>query len=200
MDFFYDCEFHDDGRTIEPISIGIVAGDGAELYREFADTFYNHDQLDRIRRHPWLMANVVPHLSDRARSIVHGTANIEDVVAPAAHPILMNNWAAADDIRTFIQGYGESRATHRLWAWYGAYDYVMLAQLFGPMIRLPECVPMFTYDLNAFVDQRERVTGRSVLLPKQAGNLHNALADARWVRDAKLSLDRDGTAPAPQAA
>ena len=32
MRFFYDCEFIEDGTTIELVSLGMVAEDGRELY------------------------------------------------------------------------------------------------------------------------------------------------------------------------
>ena len=55
MRYFYDTEFLEDGRTIDLISIGIVAEDGRELYLVNANAPWS-----RIRRHDWLMDNVVP--------------------------------------------------------------------------------------------------------------------------------------------
>jgi hypothetical protein len=53
----YDTEFLEDGETIELISIGMVAEDGYEYYA------VNRDMPERrIRRHPWLMENVVPNV------------------------------------------------------------------------------------------------------------------------------------------
>lgn len=57
MKYFIDWEFHDDGSTIEPISVGIVAEDGRELYIELL-----YDEA-RVHADPWLLANVVPHLA-----------------------------------------------------------------------------------------------------------------------------------------
>ena len=34
MNFFFDTEFYENGKTIELISIGIVAEDGSEFYTE----------------------------------------------------------------------------------------------------------------------------------------------------------------------
>lgn len=50
-----DCEFHEDGKTIELISIGLVREDGAAFYAE-------SDWYDWDRMTPWLEANVKPHL------------------------------------------------------------------------------------------------------------------------------------------
>jgi hypothetical protein len=60
-DYWYDTEFLEDGRTIDLISIGIVAEDGREYYAVSDET--TRGKLNRrIRKHDWLMANVVPSL------------------------------------------------------------------------------------------------------------------------------------------
>lgn len=184
MDFYLDCEFHEDGTTIDPISLGLVAEDGATLYCEFADTFYNTHKVAAIRRHPWLMANVVPHLSDAAQSLAYDRMP----AALAGHPYFMNNWAVADEVRRFIEGYGKKREEHRIWTWYGSYDQVMLAQMYGPMIRLPESIPMFTWDLKVLVDLFEQQMGQKFELPRQEGTEHNAAADATWNWSVKKAL------------
>jgi hypothetical protein len=57
MRFWFDTEFYEDGRTIELISIGIVAEDGREYY---AETFGSRTLAKAT---PWLEQNVLPHLS-----------------------------------------------------------------------------------------------------------------------------------------
>jgi hypothetical protein len=150
MKYFYDTEFHEDGRTIDFISIGIVAADGREYYAVNADADW-----ERIEGHAWLMANVVPHLSEQKPK---PKAQIRDEVAA----FLLHD---AD--------------TPELWAWFSAYDHVVLAQLFGTMMDLPQGVPMYTHDLRALVDYLPDAT-----LPKQVGGVHDALEDARWVKQA----------------
>lgn len=146
MRYWYDTEFKEDGRTIDLISIGIVAEDGREYYAV-------NDNADwpRIRQDEWLMANVVPTLG--------GPDNFrfKDLIA--------------NEVREFLTVDGKPD----LWAWYGAYDHVTLCQLWGKMIDLPKGIPMFTRDL------RSEVT-RWTPLPKQPDGLHNALADARWLK------------------
>ena len=51
-----------------------------------------------------------------------------------------------------------------LWAWYAAYDHVVLAQLWGAMPALPREIPRFTKDLRQLWDDRGRPT-----LPDAAG-------------------------------
>jgi hypothetical protein len=172
MKIFYDTEFIEDGKTIELISIGMVAEDGRELYRVREDAPWR-----RIKKHDWLMANVVPHLPQPHGDWINQM--------PKSWPIdfhdsrVKKKAIIADEVREFIQ----ATPNAELWAWYGAYDHVVLAQLFGPMIDLPQGVPMWTNDLK-----QECVRRGDPSLPKQESTEHNALADARWVRDAYVWL------------
>ncbi|WP_228981426.1 3'-5' exoribonuclease [Streptomyces sp. DH12] len=161
---FYDCEFLEDGRTIDLISIGMVReNDGAELY------LVNRDMpIRKIRKHPWLMKNVVPGLP-RAHGdrILHMP---KSWLFDYAHPAVQPRDVIASRVRRFITDTPDPQ----LWAWYGAYDHVVLAQLFGRMIDLPTGIPMWTNDLR---QEAERLGNPQ--LPEQPDGLHNALADAR---------------------
>ncbi len=55
MRYFYDCEFIEDGVTIDLISIGIVCEDGRELYLQSSE--FNRDNASQ-----WVRENVFPHL------------------------------------------------------------------------------------------------------------------------------------------
>lgn len=65
MKFWFDTEFIEDGKTIDLISIGVVAEDGRELYAELKE-------CDLSRASPWVQENVLPHLTGQKfrRSIV----------------------------------------------------------------------------------------------------------------------------------
>lgn len=179
MIYDYDLEFLEDGRTIELISIGIVAEDGREYYAVNQEAPWN-----RIRQHEWLMANVVPHLPPAAQ----GWAQRGRITVPANfadHHLLKHRARIAADVHAFIAAGAAHRDDNQLWAWYGAYDHVALCQLWGRMIDLPEAVPMFTHDLKAFADDFERASGWRVKLPAKSADEHNALVDARWNREAR---------------
>lgn len=160
MKYFYDTEFLEDGKTIDLISIGIVAEDGRKYYavsQEF-DT-------RRVAQNQWLMDNVM-------RSIEYIWIN--DPTGPNANFALIDGSARtraqiATDIERFLDDDAE------LWAWYSAYDHVALAQLWGKMIDLPNNVPMFTNDIRTLV----RLAGNS-RIPAQPAGEHNALEDARF--------------------
>ena len=80
----------------------------------------------------------------------------------------------ANEVREFIRAVPDPQ----LWAWYAAYDHVVLCQLFGRMIDLPEGVPMWTNDLK---QEAERLSNPDP--PSLPGvTEHNALSDAREVK------------------
>lgn len=171
MRYFYDCEFLEDGRTIELISIGIVAEDGRELYLVNRDAPWR-----RIKKHQWLMDNVVPNLPQpHGDWILHmpkrWLINLADARVQSRQRI-------AEQVRRFLlDDPATSHDERELWADFSAYDYVALAQLFGPMIDMPVGLPWFTCDLR----QEWRRLGRPEL-PKQESGEHNALADARHLK------------------
>lgn len=115
---FYDTEFIDDGKTIDLISIGMVADDGRELYLESME-FDNA----KATSNPWLVENVLANLKGG------GWATSRALIAR--------------QVKNFI---GSSYAPN-LWAWFAAYDHVAYAQLFGAMIGLPPGLPQQTDDL-----------------------------------------------------
>lgn len=176
MKLFYDCEFLENGRTIELISIGMVREDGKTLY------LVNRDMPKRrIRKHKWLMENVVPGLpwphGDRRNTMP------KSWLFDYTDPLVKRRATIADEVRLFIQATPDVE----LWASYGAYDHVCLAQLWGPMIDLPEGVPMFTCDLE---QERARLGVAWEDLPKQQDGVHNALADARHNLEVARYLER----------
>ncbi len=166
MKIFYDTEFLEDGKTIALISIAMVAEDGREYY-----AVNRKMPVRRIKKHPWLMANVVPSLPKG-----HGERRLsvpKRWLFDYADPCVKRPDQIARDVRRFILGTPD----RQLWAWYGAYDHVLLSQLWGRMIDHPEGVPIWTNDLK---QEAERLG--SPKMPEQASGEHNALADARHVK------------------
>jgi len=161
----YDLEFLEDGRTIELISIGMVCDDGREYY-----AVNRNMPKRRIRKHPWLMENVVPGLPK-----AHGDELNQQIgwLFNPYDPAVKGRSQIAVEVAEFIRSAGSDV---ELWASYGAYDHVGLAQLWGSMIALPEGVPMFTNDIQ---QEARRLGVRWHDLPKQESGAHNALADAR---------------------
>jgi hypothetical protein len=170
MKLFYDTEFLEDGRTIELISIGMVTEDGREYYAVNWNAPWR-----RIKKHPWLMANVVPHLPQPHGDWIRHMPN--RWIIDFHNSAVKRHATIAAEVREFIQATPDVE----LWAWYGAYDHVALAQLWGPMMDLPAGVPMWTNDLR---QEQCRLGGPR--MPEQEGAVHNALTDARHL----LAVDR----------
>jgi len=163
MRIYYDTEFIEDGRTVDLISIGMVAEDGRELYAVNSEMPHR-----RIRKHSWLMANVVPSLPQPHGPWIFDMPKrwLFDYTAPCVKPRAQ----IAEQVRSFVA----VTSAPELWASYGAYDHVVLAQLFGPMADLPDLIPMWTNDL-----QQEWQRLGQPRLPQQHHGEHNALEDAR---------------------
>jgi hypothetical protein len=168
---FYDTEFLEDGRTIELISIGMVADDGREYYA-VSDAATRRPLNGLIRRHPWLMANVVPSLPRPHGDWIFDMPKrwlfnyMDACVKPRAQ--------IANEVRDFILASPDPE----LWAWFAAYDHVVLAQLWGRMISMPKGIPMWTNDLK----QEAGRLGNPSLPPMPGVTEHNALSDAREVK------------------
>ncbi|MFF3092304.1 hypothetical protein [Streptomyces cyaneofuscatus] len=163
MRIFYDTEFLDDGRTIDLISIGMVAEDGREIYAVSS-------QFDQaaVQRHGWLMANVWPSLPIHHNPPGFRGLDRLDITDPDVHP--------RAQIARMVQRFILETPDPQLWAYYSAYDHVAYAQLFGPMSNLPAGLPMQTDDL---VTEAKRLGLTPADLPQQEAGHHNAIADAR---------------------
>ena len=146
MRYFYDTEFIEDGRTIELVSIGIVAEDDREYYAVST-------QFDSSKANAWVRANVLDKLPNPSSKV----------------------WKSADTIKREVYEFLTSTGpTPELWAWVGAYDHVLLAQMWGDMAALPREIPRFTRELRQYWDMAGRPT-----LPELPNGNHDALIDAR---------------------
>jgi hypothetical protein len=166
----YDFEFLEDGSTIDPISLGMVREDGSEYYAVFRDMPFGP-----ISRSPWLMVNVMPSLPVRT-----GHSDPWDRDHPDFKHVKSRDQIRQDVLRFLMETPNPS-----LWAWYAAYDHVVLAQLFGRMIDMPIGIPQRTNDI---AQEWERLG--YPIMPEQPGGNHNALQDARFNLVRMLWLDQ----------
>lgn len=173
--YFYDCEFHEDGRTIDLLSIGIAADDGREYYAIHAEADWT-----RASAHPWLPDNVLAHLpGEWAMRRPGGVGASRPEFRPdRRHPAVKVREQIAEEVAAFLTAKSTDWRDNELWAYYAAYDHVALCQLWGTMMDLPTGVPMFTNDLEQTVYELEQAR-RTIVNPAQTDE-HHALADARW--------------------
>lgn len=150
MRYFYDCEFIEDGVTIDLVSIGVVDEDGHEFYAVSTE-------FDADRAGLWVRQNVLPKLPS------------------PADPAWRSRERIRQDLLEFLQVDPSRNGNDvELWAWMAGYDHVALAQLWGAMPAMPRALPRFTKDLR----QRWDDVGRPKL-PPPPSDAHDALADAR---------------------
>ena len=140
MKYWIDTEFIENGKTIDIVSIGIVAEDGRTYYCENSDC--DHQQASE-----WVERNVLTHLT--------GPFKPKEVLK--------------QEILEFV-----GNDSPEFWADWGAYDWVVLCQIFGTMMDLPKGWPMFIRDIQQL---RQHLGYPDT--PEQVGTEHNALADAQ---------------------
>lgn len=121
MKYFLDTEFHEDGKTIDLLSIGIVSEDGREFYAVNANADFS--RIEKSESCAWLRENVMPHI-DRSVAISKFT------------------------IRERVLGFVAGDPSPEFWGYYADYDWVVFCQLFGRMIDLPKGFPMFCRDIK----------------------------------------------------
>ena len=158
MRYFFDTEFIEDGRTIDLLSIGVVAEDGRTFYAE-------NIEADASKASEWVIKNVFLKLGMFNSKLDPGHATIKSEIAR--------------DLVAFI---GDD-PDPEFWAYYGAYDWVALCQLFGTMMDLPAHWPKHVMDLK-------QLALDAPLLVQPEHVKHHALADAAWTMSAYNDLMR----------
>lgn len=148
-------EFIEDGRRVFPVSVGLVAEDGRELYRQFSDAPFE-------RANEWVRANVLTKLTG-----LHGNR-------------IRKPWgdkgSIAEEIRSFCAPADDDPTALSFVGYYCDYDWVVMCQLFGTMMQLPEGWPMFAWDLRQMLDERGL---QHISQPDDMP--HQALSDAQWI-------------------
>lgn len=153
---FIDTEFYEDGETIDLISIGAVRSDGPAFYAVNSDA-----KLHRVS--PWVREHVLsllPAYSDKAwmpRAMI--AARFSEFMGAS---------------------YFEPRrpAVSEVYGYYSDYDWVVICQMYGTMMDLPNHFPRCCLDLK----QLSWLLGNPKHPPDPPG-AHNALVDARWNKE-----------------
>jgi len=174
--YFIDTEFSERGHKhpVELISIGIVAEDDRELY------LVNQDFKQR-HANEWVRENVLPLLPDRKVSYYDSPRRRMESLA----------WRPYDEIGPRILDFVGSDADPGLWGYYCDYDYVLLSQLMGGMEGWPAGWPYYMHDLRQYLDHE----GLHNVI-QASGDPHDAMQDARWIRDTFIAHSRGWDAAA----
>lgn len=154
--WFLDTEFNEDGRTIDLISIALVSEDGLIYYAV-------SQEFDAEKCNEFVKQNVLPKLPPR-----------EDA----------RTWKSRAEIAFDVQSFllMPNGTKPEMWGYFADYDWVVLCQLYGPMMNLPKGFPFWCRDLKQLME--ERGVKKEDLPPEDPAGEHNALADALWIRSA----------------
>ena len=199
MKYFLDTEFIEDGKTIDLVSIGIVAEDGREYYAI-------NSECDFSKANDWVKEHVLVHLPPRNSRPPDGSTHwmrqwktrrqIRDEVAEFCgcltdyeyaykrHPWLGFLGISQSQLKSKFFVPDGSSLTPEFWGYYADYDWVVFCQLFGTMMDLPKGFPMYCRDLKQLADSKGNPR-----LPQQESTEHNALYDARWNKQAYEFLE-----------
>jgi hypothetical protein len=128
------------------------------MVREDGQTYYAESSgCDLSRANDWVKENVIPHLRGLA---------------------VPRSKIAADIVRF-------AGPNPEFWGYFSDYDWVVLCQLYGAMMDLPEGWPMFCLDVKQLCFEMGNPD-----LPPQVDAEHHALTDALWTRSAYEFLQR----------
>jgi len=154
MIYFFDTEFHEDKHGIELISIGIVKANGEEYYAV-------NSNYDQNRASSWLKENVV--------NKIHPSGYGKDY------------YRSERQMRQEIEKFCEDMT--EMWGYCAAHDWYLLNRLMGGMMNKPAYWPWNCYDIE---QARAMLQIGPAKLPSYHNreDIHNALADARWAREA----------------
>jgi 3' exoribonuclease, RNase T-like len=150
MRIFFDTEFIENGFDHPVMPISLGA-----VREDGAELYLEFGDVVWDQANDWVMRNVYPHLT-------HDPA------------VTVGRTEAAQRLRDFC---GRSP---QFWAYFAAFDWVIMSQLFGNFDDWPRPWPQRCNDLaqlawSSGVELEE--------LPPQTSTAHNALNDARWNRD-----------------
>ena len=199
--------------TIELISIGIFSEDGREYYSICKDF-----DIKAAWANEWLRENVLRDIwgyLNNKMGTYHKTYHWETTSDFCLkHLKRLIQWRGksksqiAEEVVEFTKGKGCAEEKNMnvntackssppvFFAYYADYDWVVFCWLFGRMIDLPKCFPMYCRDLKQMLDElvwsikEHGETWEDGLqwikkhrdYPKQE-NEHNALDDAKWNKD-----------------
>jgi len=86
-------------------------------------------------------------------------------------------WMPQSEFGSSIVEFVGTDSRPEFWGYYSDYDWVIFCWQFGRMIDLPNHFPMYCRDLIQLIDSLGE------LVKEQTEAEHDALADARWIRD-----------------
>lgn len=162
--FFLDTEFNEHARklAIDPISLALVAENPQQ-----PEFYAVSNEYDESKITPWIKDNVIIHLPPPDTRISNDTIR--------------------DGIAAYFANFAKEKPDRiEIWASNGSTDNVVLANFFGGLMGLRQAFHDAGLPSPVFRELREVTRPTRTRHPKPE-NAHDALADARWTRDAFLA-------------
>jgi hypothetical protein len=176
MKYFFDTEFIESSerKTIDLISIGIVAEDGRKYY-------VISTEFDASLASEWVKENVLSKLPPRPGSFNPAEASPRIVSESKA-------WKSRAQIKQELLNFVTPDENGiEFWAAWAAYDWVVFCWIFGDMIDLPDGYP---YNCNDIIQWMNQLGLTRDFLSPDPENAHNALVDAQWTKEAYDALKK----------
>lgn len=166
--YYLDCEFIEDGKTIDLISIGLIDDSDRKFYA--ISTEFNPRKAN-----DWVKQNVLNNLPPR-------NVNLSD---PSISPHIKDEsltWMSRKEIAKALLKFTDTGNSEPVfWGEWPSYDWVALCQLFGTMMDLPDYYPMRCNDV---IQLAESIGFHYSDLPPslETDSNHNALLGAQTVK------------------
>jgi hypothetical protein len=160
---FFDTEFTALSQQAVLISLGLISEDERTFYAEFND--YPVEQMS-----DWVAEHVLPYLQYPNLPSLTPPLNLQSHGMKASRPVIRA--ALGEWLSQFNQV--------EMWADYPAYDWVLLCDLFGGSLNLPEHIASNAFDIATLLKVAgvDPTCDRKAFCNLQAMKLHNALDDA----------------------
>lgn len=167
MKYFFDAEFIENGRTIDLISIGVIAEDGREYYA-------CNGECDLSKANDWVKENVLPNLPRKHPMLGPDLSYVSSLIASYSL-----TWKPPTKIAEDLIDFCHTQPV--FWGEFPSYDWVAFCQLFGTMADLPQGFPMRCNDVIQLAEHMGYTANNLPPSLETEGN-HNALLGARTVK------------------
>ena len=171
MRYFLDCEFIEDGHTIDLIGIALISADDRVLY-------LINNECDFSRASDWVAKNVLAPIGLSTKGLE------EPPTEDAKLPYYWESLAAARTRKEIAQAILEFVGTEKpeFWGEWCSYDWVVLCQLFGTMMDLPSGWPMRCNDVIQWAEAHLSLEVSDLPPSLETSGNHNAVNGARTVK------------------
>lgn len=180
MKYFLDCEFIEDGKTIDLISIGIVSSDGREFYAVNRDCDYS-------KASDWVEENVLTPIGLTKRGFLHYDESRTAIITRDTYQRSKTKEQIKNAILEYLSFEDISKPAEEIfkqckfWGEWCAYDWICFCQIFGTMMDLPQGLPMYCNDVIQYAAMFGLTPDDLPPSLETDGN-HNALLGAKTVK------------------